>query len=100
MGYASRTRDLNEVRDGGFRAYLTFLADRVSGRHWQLACAAGAALRGMMRHHSPRLDPAQVRPAAPLLGPDRPHPQARREREKIRQATNGWLAELERREIK
>ena len=54
-----------------------------------LACAAGAPRRGMMRHHSPRLDPAQVRPAAPLLGPDRPHPQARK-REKITQATNGW----------
>ena len=41
MGYASRTRDLNEVRDGGFRAYLTFLADRVSGRHWQMGWRSG-----------------------------------------------------------
>ena len=81
-------------------AYLPLLVDRVSGRHWQLACAAGAARHGMMRHHSPRLDPAQVRPAAPLLGPDRPHPQARREREKIKQATNMVGSELDRREIK
>ena len=51
MGYASRTRDLNEVRDGGFRAYLTFLADRVSvaiGR-WDGGAAGGAARRRLER---------------------------------------------------